>query len=101
MKTHQELELTDQSAVYRFLESERPEYVFLAAAKVGGILANKSYPAQFIYSNLQIQTTVIHACHIYEVKKEYGNILYLLILSNHSTTKRLLASTLSSNDHKK
>jgi len=68
-KSHNELELTDQNAVFKFFEVERPEYVFLAAAKVGGILSNNTYPAQFIYSNLQIQTSVIHACFNYNVKK--------------------------------
>ena len=68
-KTHAELELTDQQKVFSFFEKENPEYVFLAAAKVGGILSNNTYPAQFIYSNLQIQTSVIHACYKYGVKK--------------------------------
>ena len=68
-KNHNELELMDQKAVFKFFEVERPEYVFLAAAKVGGILSNNTYPAQFIYSNLQIQTSVIHACYKYNVKK--------------------------------
>jgi GDP-L-fucose synthase len=59
-RTHAELELTDQAAVTRFFEQEKPEYVFLAAAKVGGILANNTYPAEFIRSNLAVQTNVIH-----------------------------------------
>ena len=59
-RTHKELELTDTRAVKAFFESEKPEYVFLAAAKVGGILANKTRPADFIHSNLAIQTNVIH-----------------------------------------
>lgn len=59
--THAELELTDQQAVKRFFADERPEYVFLAAAKVGGIHANNTYPAEFIYNNLAVQTNVIHA----------------------------------------
>ena len=50
-RNHVELELTDQKKVVEFFESEKPEYVFLAAAKVGGILSNNTYPAQFIYSN--------------------------------------------------
>lgn len=58
-----ELDLRDQSAVNQFFSGERPHYVFLAAAKVGGILANSTYPAQFIYDNLAIATNVIHACH--------------------------------------
>ena len=60
MRSHAELELTDQAAVRDFFERERPEYVVLAAAKVGGIVANNSYPAEFIYSNLAIQTNVVH-----------------------------------------
>jgi len=59
-RTHAELDLTDQAAVRRFFEQEKPEYVFLAAAKVGGILANDTYPAEFIEQNLAIQTNVIH-----------------------------------------
>lgn len=59
-RSHAELDLADQSAVRDFFERERPEHVFLAAAKVGGIVANDSYPAEFIHSNLAIQTHVIH-----------------------------------------
>jgi GDP-L-fucose synthase len=59
-RTHAELDLGDAAAVRRFFEGERPEYVFLAAAKVGGILANNTWPAQFIAENLAIQTNVIH-----------------------------------------
>src|SRR5213594_4825398 len=59
-RTHAELELTDQSAVRKFFEREKPAYVFLAAAKVGGILANNNYPAEFIQSNLAVQTNVMH-----------------------------------------
>ncbi len=59
-RTHAELDLTDQTAVQAFFEEERPEYVFLAAAKVGGIHANNTYPAEFIHQNLAIQTNVIH-----------------------------------------
>lgn len=68
-RTHQELDLTNQQAVYQFFEVERPEYVFLAAAKVGGILANSTYPADFIRENLLIQTNVIDAAYRYGVKK--------------------------------
>jgi GDP-L-fucose synthase len=60
LRTHAELELTDAAAVRRFFEAERPQHVLLAAAKVGGILANSSYPAEFIQQNLAIQTNVIH-----------------------------------------
>lgn len=68
-RTHSELDLTNQQAVNEFFESERPEYVFLAAAKVGGILANSTYPAEFIYENLMIEANVIHAAHKYGVEK--------------------------------
>lgn len=60
-RTHAELDLTDQAAVEAFFQTERPEYVFLAAAKVGGIHANNVYPAEFIRDNLAIQTNVIHS----------------------------------------
>lgn len=68
-RTHSELDLTNQQDVNNFFEKERPEYVFLAAAKVGGILANSTYPAEFIYENLMIETNVIHAAYTYGVKK--------------------------------
>lgn len=68
-RTHAQLDLTDQSAVAAFFREERPEYVFLAAARVGGIAANHSYPANFIYQNLVIQTNVIHAAHVFGVRK--------------------------------
>lgn len=69
LKTRDELDLTDQRAVEEFFAKERPDYVFLAAAKVGGILANSTYPADFIRINLQIQTNVIDAAYRYGVKK--------------------------------
>lgn len=68
-RTHAELDLADQSAVKTFFERERPEYVFLAAAKVGGIHANNSYPAEFIYQNLAVQNNVIHHSYLNGVKK--------------------------------
>ncbi|MDK0745887.1 GDP-L-fucose synthase [Clostridium perfringens] len=68
-RTHKELDLTNQNEVRRFFEEERPEYVFLAAAKVGGIHANNTYPADFIYENLMIQNNVIKAAHDFKVKK--------------------------------
>jgi GDP-L-fucose synthase len=61
VRTRQELDLTDQAAVHRFMESAEPDYVFLAAAKVGGIAANDTYRGDFIYQNLAIETNVIHA----------------------------------------
>ena len=59
-RIHAELELTNQDAVHAFFQAEKPEYVFLAAAKVGGIYANNTYPAEFIHQNLAIQTNVMH-----------------------------------------
>ena len=59
-RTHAELDLTDQGVVRKFFEQEKPAYVFMAAAKVGGILANNDYPAEFIQSNLAVQTNVMH-----------------------------------------
>ncbi len=69
LKTRQELGLTNQYAVAEFFAQEKPEYVFLAAAKVGGIMANKTYPADFIYGNLTVQTNVIHSAYTQKVKK--------------------------------
>ena len=60
-RNHSELDLTDSETTQFFFEKMRPEYVFLAAAKVGGIMANSTYPADFLYQNLQIQTNVIEA----------------------------------------
>ena len=68
-KTHSELDLTNQAAVQEFFANERPDVVVLAAAKVGGIHANNTYPAEFAYENLQIQCNVIKCCHDYNVKK--------------------------------
>ncbi|MCR5746649.1 MAG: GDP-L-fucose synthase [Lachnospiraceae bacterium] len=68
-RTHKELDLTDQKAVFDFFENEKPEYVVLAAAHVGGINANQSAPADFIYINSAIQCNVIGAAHKYKVKK--------------------------------
>ena len=69
LRTHSELDLTDREAVRAFFRAQKPEYVFLAAAKVGGILANDTYPAEFIRENLEIQTHVIDACHREQVKR--------------------------------
>lgn len=68
-RTHQELDLTDQAAVRDFFSYEKPDYVFLAAAKVGGILANSAYPADFIYQNISIQTNVIESARQSRVKR--------------------------------
>src|SRR3989338_4516852 len=64
LKTRKELDLLDQKAVADFFASEKPEYVFLAAAKVGGIVANDTEPAGFIYENLTIQNNIIHNAHL-------------------------------------
>ena len=72
-RTRGELDLCDQSAVHAFIKRERPDEVILAAAKVGGIYANNTYPAEFIYKNLQIQNNVIHAAHLNDVQ----NLLFL------------------------
>jgi GDP-L-fucose synthase len=69
LRTIEELDLTKQSLVESFLLQEKPDYIFLAAAKVGGIHANNTYPADFIYINLQIQTNIIHAAYQSGVKK--------------------------------
>jgi GDP-L-fucose synthase len=69
MRTHAELDLTDQAAVRAFFEAERPDQVYLAAAKVGGIHANNTYPAEFIYRNLMIEANVIHEAWRAGVKK--------------------------------
>lgn len=68
-KTIQELDLGDKNATAKFFQEEKPEYVILAAAKVGGIVANNTYRGQFIFENLQIQNNVIHQCYLSGVKK--------------------------------
>jgi GDP-L-fucose synthase len=69
IRTHAELDLTSQAAVDAFFAAEKPDYVFLAAAKVGGIHANNTYPAEFIHDNLAIQTNIIHAAYKNNVKR--------------------------------
>ncbi len=68
-KTHSELDLTNQQQVQAFFNLEKPDYVILAAAKVGGIFANNTYPAEFIYQNLMIEANVIHASYLASVKR--------------------------------
>ncbi|MBP7239242.1 MAG: NAD-dependent epimerase/dehydratase family protein, partial [Saprospiraceae bacterium] len=68
-KSSKELDLRNQDAVISFLEEERPEYVFLAAAKVGGILANNQYRAEFLYDNLIMEANIIHGSFLAGVKK--------------------------------
>ena len=68
-RTSSDLDLRDQGAVATFFEQEKPDYVFLAAAKVGGIVTNNTYPAEFIYDNLMIQTNIIHSASLARVKR--------------------------------
>ena len=68
-RSRQELDLANQSAVQSFFKEERPDYVILAAAKVGGIHANNTYPAEFIYQNMMIEANVIHSAHHYQSKR--------------------------------
>lgn len=69
LRAEQDLNLMRQEKVEEFFSQERPDYVFLAAAKVGGVLANSTLPAEFIYNNLAIQTNIIHVSYLYNVKK--------------------------------
>ncbi len=75
-RRHDELDLTDQLQVRRFFAEEKPEEVYLAAARVGGIHANNTYPAEFIYSNLMVQTHVIHEAWRAGVRK----LLFLMFM---------------------
>ncbi|MBZ0241926.1 MAG: NAD-dependent epimerase/dehydratase family protein [Bacteroidales bacterium] len=68
-RTSKELDLRNQQAVNDFFATEKPDYVFMSAAKVGGILANNIYRAEFIYDNLMIELNVVHAAHVNKVKK--------------------------------
>jgi len=68
-RTSRELDLRNQAAVTEFFQQKKPDYVFLAAAKVGGIMANNTYPAEFIYNNVMIQTNIIHNSYLNGVKK--------------------------------
>jgi GDP-L-fucose synthase len=96
-RTHSELDLTCQSAVNTFFEQERPEQVYLAAAKVGGIHANNTYPAQFIYSNLMIEANIIHAAHLCGVQKLLflgSSCIYPKLASQPMSEDALLTGTL-------
>ena len=68
-RTSTEVNLKDQGQVNAFFETEKPDYVFMAAAKVGGIVANNTYRAQFLYENLMIEANVVHASYVHQVKK--------------------------------
>jgi len=87
-RTHTELDLTDQRAVNEFFAKETPDQVYLAAAKVGGIHANNTYPAEFIYQNLMMQANVIHAAHVHGVQK-------LLFLGSSCIYPKLAAQPMS------
>jgi GDP-L-fucose synthase len=87
-KTRSEMDLTDQRAVNEFFATEKPDHVYLAAARVGGIHANNTYPAEFIYSNLMVQTNVIHAAYVNDVRK-------LLCLGSSCIYPRLAAQPMS------
>ena len=87
-KTHAELDLTNQSAVAKFFQDEKPDQVYLAAAKVGGIYANNTYPADFIYDNLMVQSNVIHQAFLSGVKK-------LLFLGSSCIYPKLAAQPIS------
>ena len=63
-RTSSELDLSNQAQVNEFFESEKPKFVFMAAAKVGGIVANNTYRAEFLYNNIMIEANVVHACHL-------------------------------------
>jgi GDP-L-fucose synthase len=89
-KTHTELDLTDQAAVRNFFATEKPEQVYLAAAKVGGIHANNAYPAEFIYDNLMVQSNVIDAAFRNGVKK-------LLFLGSSCIYPKLAAQPMAEN----
>ena len=69
LRTHAELDLTNQAATDAFFAQQKPDYVFLAAARVGGIVANNSFPAEFIRDNLAIQTNIIHAAYVNQVQR--------------------------------
>jgi len=91
LRTHAELDLTDERATRAFFDQEKPEYVFLAAAKVGGIVANNSFPASFIRDNLAIQTNVIHAAYL-------NNVTRLLFLGSSCIYPKLAPQPMRERD---
>jgi len=96
-KTHKELDLERQNEVEEFFEMEKPEYVFLAAARVGGIMANKTFPAEFIYSNLAVELNVIHSAYKFAVKKLLflgSSCIYPRLASQPMKEEYLLSSPL-------
>ena len=97
LRTHAELDLTDQQATDAFFAAEKPDYVFLAAAKVGGIVANNTYPAEFIRDNLAIQTNIIHAAYRNNVKRLMflgSSCIYPKLAPQPMTEDALLTGTL-------
>ena len=96
-RTHAELDLTNQAAVQTFFEAEKPDQVYLAAAKVGGIYANNTYPAEFIYQNLMMEANVIHAAWCVGVKKLLflgSSCIYPKLALQPMTEAALLTGTL-------
>ena len=96
-RTHSQLDLTDQRAVEEFFASEKPEYVFLAAAKVGGNGANAAHPADFMYQNMMLEMNVIHSAWRHGVKKlEFlgSSCIYPRMAPQPMTEKCLLTSSL-------
>lgn len=96
-RSHAELDLTNQAAVDAFFRSEQPDQVYLAAAKVGGIHANNTYPAEFIYENLMIQANVVHAAHRHGVQKLLflgSSCIYPKLAPQPMPEKALLTDTL-------
>ena len=97
LRTHSELDLTNQDDVNHFFKIERPDHVYLAAAKVGGIHANNTYPAEFIYQNLMMELNVINAARSYDVKKLLflgSSCIYPKLASQPIPEDALLTSTL-------
>ena len=82
LRDRHQLDLCDQAAVRDFLQREKPDQIYLAAAKVGGIMANDTHPAEFIYQNLAIETNVVHSAYISKVKK-------LVFIDTDNTIERL------------
>ena len=98
-RTHAELDLTSQAAVNAFFAAEKPDQVYLAAARVGGIHANNTYPAQFIYENLMIEANVIHAAHLHGVQKLLflgSSCIYPKLAPQPMSEDALLTGTLES-----
>ncbi len=96
-RTHAELDLTNQGAVNAFFDTEQPTQVYLAAAKVGGIHANNTYPADFIYENLMMQANIIHAAHTHGVQKLLflgSSCIYPRMATQPMTETALLTGTL-------